>query len=93
MKNKNHMVSIGTRESLEQYISVLFSMLQDYPMALTLEQVQEILNIGEKQAYKKIHSGELPSIWVGNSYRVLKTELVIYIAMQSLDLSALEEAS
>lgn len=93
MKNKNHMVSVTTRQSLEKHIALLFEMLGDYPMALTLEQVQEVLNIKEKQAYKKIHSGELPSIWIGNSYRVLKTELVIYIAMQSLDLSALEEAS
>lgn len=93
MKNKNHMVPITTRQSLERHIALLFDLLADYPMALTLEQVQEILNIKEKQTYNKIHSGELPSIWIGNSYRVLKTELIIYIAMQSLDLSALEEAS
>ena len=93
MKNKNHLVPVTTQEALERHVALLFDMLADYPTALTLEQVQEILNIKEKQTYNKIHSGELPSLWIGNSYRVLKTELVIYIAMQSLDLSALEKAS
>ena len=90
MKNKNHLVPVTTRESLEKHIALLFEMLADYPTALTLEQVQEILNIKEKQTYNKIHSGELPALWIGNSYRVLKTELIIYIAMQTLDISALE---
>lgn len=93
MKNKNHMVPVTTKQALEKQIALLFGMLADYPTALTLEQVQEILNIKEKQTYNKIHSGELPALWIGNSYRVLKTELVIYIAMQSFDLSELEEAS
>lgn len=91
MKDESKLVRINSKEELVTYIGILFGMLQDYPNALTLEQVQEVLNIKEKQAYKKIHTGELPSFWVGNGYRVLKVELVIYLAAKSLDLTKLED--
>lgn len=90
MKDESKLVRINSKEELVTYIGILFGMLQDYPNALTLEQVQEVLNIKEKQAYKKIHTGEIPSIWIGNGYRVLKVELVIYLAAKSLDLTKLE---
>ena len=85
------MVAIDNKKALNTYISVLFGMLQEYPLAMTTEQVQEALNMGEKQVLKKIHTGEFPSIWVGNGYRILKTEVVMYLAMQSLDLTELEK--
>lgn len=91
MKEEKNLVKINSREGLVTYISVLFGMLQNYPTAMTLEQVQEVLNIKEKQAYKKVHTGELPSIWIGNGYRVLKLELVIYLAEKSLDLTYLDD--
>ena len=84
------MVLIKSKEDLQKYAEMVFAMLQKYPFAMTVEQVQEVLNIKEKQAYKKIHSGELPSMWIGNSYRILKPELIKYIVSRSLDLSQIE---
>ena len=51
MKDESKLVRINSKEELVTYIGILFGMLQDYPNALTLEQVQEVLNIKEKQAY------------------------------------------
>ena len=83
------MVVIESKEDLQKYIRMLLVMLQDYPLAMTVEQVQEVLNIKEKQTYKKIRTGELPAMWIGNSYRVLKPEVIKYIVSLSLDLSQL----
>ena len=84
------MITIDNKQALASYVSVLFGMLQEYPQAMTPEQVQRALNMGEKQVYKKIHTGELPAFWIGNGYRILKSEVVLYIAMNSLDLAVLE---
>ncbi len=84
------MITIDNKQALASYVSVLFGMLQEYPQAMTPEQVQRALNMGEKQVYKKIHTGELPAFWIGNGYRILKSEVVLYIAMNSLDLTELE---
>ena len=84
------MITIDNKQALANYISVLFGMLQEYPQAMTPDQIQRALNMGEKQVYKKIHNGELPAFWIGNGYRVLKSEVVLYIAMNSLDLTELE---
>lgn len=84
------MIPIDNKQALASYVSVLFGMLQEYPQAMTPDQIQRALNMGEKQVYKKIHNGELPAFWIGNGYRVLKSEVVLYIAMNSLDLTELE---
>jgi len=54
------------------------------PRFLTLEDVQEILNISSQQAYALVRSGELPAIQVGGRgvWRVEATELEDYIARQ-----------
>lgn len=84
------MITIYNKQALANYVSILFGMLQEYPQAMTPDQVQRALNMGEKQVYKKIHTGELPAFWIGNGYRILKSEVVLYIAMNSLDLAKLE---
>ena len=85
------MITLDNKKALTSYISVLFGMLQEYPNAMTPEQVQRALNMGEKQVYKKIHTGELPAFWIGNGYRILKSEVILFIAMNSLDLTELEK--
>ncbi len=51
---------------------------------LTLESVQEVLNISSQQAYALVRSGDLPAIQVGGRgvWRVEATELENYIARQ-----------
>lgn len=54
------------------------------PRFLTLADVTEVLNISMAQAYKLVHSGELPAIQVGGQgkagqWRVEVDELEAYI--------------
>ncbi|WP_084105853.1 helix-turn-helix domain-containing protein [Demequina sp. NBRC 110056] len=54
------------------------------PRFLTLEDVQEVLNISSQQAYALVRSGDLPAIQVGGRgiWRVEASELEDYIARQ-----------
>ncbi|WP_297081629.1 helix-turn-helix domain-containing protein [uncultured Demequina sp.] len=54
------------------------------PRFLTLEDVQEVLNISSQQAYALVRSGELPAIQVGGRgvWRVEASQLEDYIARQ-----------
>lgn len=85
------MIEIKDKEALQRYVSVLFGMLADYPNALTVEQLSEALNMGEKQIRQRIKEKDMPAIWVGNGYRVLKHEVVIWLAMKQLDTEELEK--
>ena len=84
------MIEVKDKEALTRYISILFGMLEGYPNALTVEQLCEALNMGEKQIRQRIKEKDLPAIWVGNGYRVLKHEVVIWLAMRQLDTEELE---
>jgi hypothetical protein len=46
--------------------------------------------MGEKQIRQRIKEGDLPALWVGNGYRVLKHEVVLWLAMMQLDTEELE---
>ncbi|MFV0633413.1 helix-turn-helix domain-containing protein [Demequina sp.] len=52
------------------------------PRFLTLEDVQEVLNISSQQAYALVRGGDLPAIQVGGRgvWRVEADELEKYIA-------------
>lgn len=54
------------------------------PRFLTLDDVQEALNISSQQAYALVRSGDLPAIQVGGRgvWRVEATELENYIERQ-----------
>ena len=53
--------------------------LSQYPDALTAEETAQLLRINVKTVYKLIREGSLPSVKVGRSFRISKTELVRYI--------------
>lgn len=84
------MIEVKDKETLTRYVSILFGMLEGYSNAMTVEQLCEALNMGEKQVRARIKDGSLPAIWVGNGYRVLKHEVVIWLAMKQLDTEELE---
>lgn len=54
------------------------------PRFLTLEDVQETLNISSQQAYALVRSGELPAIQIGGRgiWRVEAAQLEDYITRQ-----------
>ena len=53
--------------------------LKEYPSAMTVIDVAEILSICTKTAYKLIDAGEIPSIRVGRQIRISKRDMYIYL--------------
>ena len=85
------MITVTDKKSLTNYVSILFGMLQEYPCSMTVEDVSAAINMGERQIRQKIRENELPALKFGNTYRVLKHELVLWLAMNMLDTATLEE--
>lgn len=85
------MITIEDKKSLTNYVGILFGMLQDYPYSMTVEDVSEAINMAERQIRQKIRENELPALRFGNTYRVLKHELILWLAMNMLDTTKLEE--
>ena len=54
-------------------------MLEDYPDILTLKQAQTVLNIGRNSMLDLIYSGEIEAFKIKGKWRILKSDLVLYI--------------
>lgn len=50
-----------------------------FPVLLRAQEVAKILNIGESTAYMLMQHGDIPSVKVGKSVRVLPDDLMQYI--------------
>lgn len=46
---------------------------------LTRKQAQSLLHIGKNKMLELIHNEEIPSIMIGNSYRICKSDLIRYL--------------
>lgn len=53
--------------------------LKNYPSAMTVIDVAEILSICKKTAYKLISNGDIPSIRVGRQIRVSKGDMYAFL--------------
>lgn len=53
--------------------------LKNYPMALNVREVAEILRISTKLVYRLIKNGTILSVKIGRENRILKTELIAYM--------------
>jgi hypothetical protein len=51
----------------------------NYPDVLTVEQLQNALEIGRSTAYKLVRSGDIGYIRIGSSIRIPKTALINYL--------------
>ena len=51
----------------------------DYPSALNVKEVAEILRISTKAVYRIINNNFLPAIKVGREHRVAKSNLIKYL--------------
>lgn len=56
--------------------------LDDYPMILRVEDVQEILGIGRSSSYTLVKSGTLRSVRIGRAIRIPKSELKRFLGEQ-----------
>lgn len=54
-------------------------MLRDYPDVLTVEQLAEILGIGQNAAYQLVHSGAIGHKRIGKNIRIPKVCVVDYL--------------
>jgi excisionase family DNA binding protein len=55
-------------------------MMRDTDELLTVDQVADILKLGRTRLYEIMDRGDLPSIRIGRSRRILPSDLNCYIA-------------
>ena len=53
--------------------------LKNYPMALNVKEVSEILRISTKLVYRLIKNGTILSVKIGRENRIPKTDLIAYM--------------
>lgn len=53
------------------------------PLALRVEDLMPILNIGRNTAYELVRSGQIKSIRVGRQIRISKLEVLSFLERQS----------
>ena len=53
--------------------------LKDYPSAMDINEVAEVLNICTKTVYKLIRTGEIPAVRVGKKLRVAKKNMYVFL--------------
>ena len=53
--------------------------LKNYPMALNVKEVSEILRISTKLVYRLINNGTILSVKIGRENRIPKTDLISYM--------------
>jgi excisionase family DNA binding protein len=53
----------------------------DLPLVLTVKQVQSILAVSKTMAYQLVHTGELPSVRIGKSFRVTRAALEKFLGL------------
>jgi excisionase family DNA binding protein len=55
---------------------------------LTVAEVAEVMRVSKMTVYRLLHSGEMPGVRVGRSFRVPQDALDHYLATARLDLGA-----
>jgi excisionase family DNA binding protein len=58
------------------------------PIAMTMREVSERLQIGRTSAHRLVSSGALPGFRVGSSWRVLRRDFEAYIEQQRAEAEA-----
>ena len=55
--------------------------LAELPLVLTVQQVQEILQVSKTTAYELVHSGEIESVPIGRHFRVTRPALAKFLGL------------
>lgn len=58
-------------------------MLEEYDDILSSQVVSYILGIGKNVTLRLLQNGEIPAKKVGNQWRILKSDLIIYLQTPS----------
>lgn len=54
--------------------------LEKYGDVLTPDEIREILKIGRTKLYEILRREDIPSFRIGRNYRVLKSDILIYLS-------------
>ena len=57
---------------------------KDYPDIVSVEQIMEMLQIGQVLAYKLVKSGEIKSRKVGREYKIPKVNVIAYLNKEAV---------
>ena len=66
--------------------------LCNYPTALNVKEVAEILRICMKTAYKLVNNGTIPSIKFGREKRIAKSDLINFMRARELSLNPVKNS-
>ena len=58
-------------------------MLEEYEDILSAGAVSYILGIGKNLTLKLLKNGDIPAVKVGNKWRILKSDLILYLQSSS----------
>ena len=61
------------------------TIFENYPDVVGVQQLMEMLQIGQVLAYKLVKSGEIQSRKVGREYKIPKQSIVEYILKETED--------
>ena len=57
---------------------------KDYPDVVSVEQLMELLQIGQVLAYKLVKSGAIKSRKVGREYKIPKVNVIAYLNKEAV---------
>lgn len=57
---------------------------KNYPDVVSVEQLMEMLQIGQVLAYKLVKSGEIKSRKIGREYKIPKVNIIAYLNKEAL---------
>ena len=55
--------------------------LTDLPLVLTVQQVQDVLDVCKTTAYELVHTGTIGSVKIGRSFRVTRAALAKFLGL------------
>ena len=70
---------IEQKENLKEKEIYYQEMFSDYPDVVSVEQLKNMLNIGQVLAYKLVKKGEIKARKIGREYKIPKVNVIIYI--------------
>ena len=65
------------KKDLKALYQVMFT---EYPDVVTIAQLQKMLGISRRLAYRLIEEGEIPGLIVGKMYKIPKAGVICYFA-------------
>ena len=55
--------------------------LAELPLVLSVQQVQNVLDVSKTTAYELVHTGAIASVRIGRSFRVTRAALAAFLGL------------